>query len=139
MPARLRVHGQPRVRREQVDDRLRGGQRHAGGDHRKQPGDRAAVGDQQQHDDDGERGVKQRAVDALERVAESAALPSGPVTCTVMPLAPDSPMDLMSVATGPAALQPLLPRLTWTMVSIALPSAAMIGRDRPWHRAVELG
>ena len=36
-------------------------------------------------------------------------------------------MDLMSVTTVPAALQPLLPRLTWTMVSIALPSAAVIG------------
>ncbi len=64
----LRVDGEPRVGGEQVDERLGGDEGDAHGDDRQQPQDGAAVGEQQQDDDHGERGVEQRAVDPLERV-----------------------------------------------------------------------
>jgi hypothetical protein len=61
----LPVHRQAALG-QQVDDRLGGGERHAGRDDRQDPQHRAAVGQQQQDDDHGQRGVQQRTVDALE-------------------------------------------------------------------------
>jgi len=49
-----------------VDNRLSDGQCQSGGDHREQPQHWAAVGDQQDEDDDGQGGVQQLAVDARE-------------------------------------------------------------------------
>ena len=63
------------MRREQVDHRLRGDQRHDGRDHRQQPQHRAPVGDQQDHDDDRQGRVQQRAVDALEHLAVVGRVP----------------------------------------------------------------
>ena len=58
----------------------------------------------------------------LNALAESAAPPSGPATCTTIPLAPVSAI-LRSLSTVVGALfQPLAPRFTGTTVSIALPS-----------------
>src|SRR6185437_13351074 len=51
---------------QQVDDGLGDGERDAGRDDREDPQHRAAVGQQQQDDDYGQRGVQQRAVDAFE-------------------------------------------------------------------------
>ena len=51
---------------QQVDDGLGDGERDAGREDRENPQHRAAVGQQQQNDDHGQRGVQQRAVDALE-------------------------------------------------------------------------
>ena len=63
----------------------------------------------------------------LNALPESAAYPSGPAMCTVMPLPPPRAMAARESAAGPAALHPLLPRLTGTRVSIALPSEDGIG------------
>ncbi len=71
----LRVDRQPGVRREEVDHRLGGYQRHPRGDHRQQPQHRASVGDQQDHDDDRQGRVQKRAVDALEYLAVVGRVP----------------------------------------------------------------
>src|SRR5271165_975915 len=69
----------------------------------------------------------------LNALPESAAVPSGPAICTVRPSAPATAMARSESAAGPAALQPLLPRLTGTIVSIALPSLETIGPVTwPW-------
>ena len=54
-------------------------------------------------------------------------MPSGPAMCTAMPLAPAEAIARSESAAGAASFQPLLPRLTGTIVSIALPSADAIG------------
>ena len=69
----LPVDREDAVLGQQVDDSLRGGERDARGDHRQQPEDRAPICEQQNDDDDRERGVQQRAVDALERLGEVRA------------------------------------------------------------------
>ena len=63
----LRVDGEVVVVGQQVDERLRDGERDARGDDRQDPQDRAAVGDEQDDDDDRDGRVQQGAVDALER------------------------------------------------------------------------
>src|SRR5215472_3064832 len=69
----------------------------------------------------------------LNALPESAAYPSGPEMCTVTPSALDVAMARSPSAADPAALQPLLPRLTGTSVSIALPSLATNGPATwPW-------
>ena len=63
----------------------------------------------------------------LNELAESAALPSGPAMCTDNPPAFACAMSRSLVAAAEAPFQPFEPRLTGTMVSIALPSLAKIG------------
>ena len=63
----------------------------------------------------------------LNELAESAALPSGPAMCTDNPPAFACAMFRRLVAAAEAPFQPFEPRLTGTMVSIALPSLAKIG------------
>ena len=63
----------------------------------------------------------------LNALFESAAVPNGPAIWTVSPAAPEVAMARSESAAGDAALQPLLPRLTTTIVSIALPSEDVIG------------
>ena len=58
----------------------------------------------------------------LNALAESAALPSGPVTWMASPFALLSAMVRSVVAASEAPFQPFEPRLTGTMVSMALPS-----------------
>src|SRR6476661_2962135 len=57
----------------------------------------------------------------LNALPESAALPSGPAMWTVRPGDPEA-MFRRESAAGPALFQPSWPRLTGTIVSIALPS-----------------
>src|SRR5260370_33849615 len=58
----------------------------------------------------------------LNALAESAALPGGPVMWTARPFAWLSAMVRSVVAASEAPFQPFEPRLTGTMVSMALPS-----------------
>src|SRR5712691_826770 len=69
----------------------------------------------------------------LKDLAESAAVPSGPVmwTCRPCPFACATPRT--ASAAVPAAFQPFLPRLTGTTVWIAWPSLAKNGPDT-WPR-----
>src|SRR6266699_946131 len=57
----------------------------------------------------------------------SAALPRGPAICEFRPLALVWAMVRSVVAAADAPFQPFEPRLTGTMVSIALPSVATLG------------
>ncbi len=63
----------------------------------------------------------------LNELAESAALPSGPVMYTVIPAGPARAMFFRLVAASEALFQPWEPRLTGTRVSIAFPSFETIG------------
>ncbi len=63
----------------------------------------------------------------LNALAESAALPSGPAMWKARPSASVRAMTRSLVAAADAPFQPFEPRLTGTMVSIALPSADGIG------------
>ena len=63
----------------------------------------------------------------LNELAESAALPSGPAMCVANPSAFACAMLCRLVAAADAPFQPFEPRLTGTMVSIALPSLAKTG------------
>ncbi len=63
----------------------------------------------------------------LNELAESAALPSGPAMWTDNPPEFACAMSRSFVAASEAPFQPFEPRLTGTMVSIALPSRAKIG------------
>ena len=63
----------------------------------------------------------------LNELAESAALPSGPVICVARPFAWALAMLRSAVAAAGAPFQPFEPRLTGTIVSIALPSLAKNG------------
>src|ERR1700761_6142100 len=63
----------------------------------------------------------------LNELAESAALPSGPVMYTDIPAAPARAIVRRLVAVSEALFQPCEPRLTGTSVSIAFPSWETIG------------
>src|SRR6516165_9831183 len=70
----------------------------------------------------------------------SAEVPSGPVTWELSPFASARVIARMESAAVLALLEPFSPRLTGTMVSMALPSAAGIGptiwpRTTPWSPA----
>ena len=64
----LPVDGEPGVLRQQVDQAGRDEVGRDGAQDRQQPQDRAAVGEQQDHDHHGERGEDEVGVDALERL-----------------------------------------------------------------------
>ena len=135
----LRVDRQASVRREQVDHRLGGDQRHPGRDHRQQPQHRAPVGDQQDHDDDRQRRVQQRAVDALEHLVAVGRVPerAGDVRGQAVRVRAGDRAD-GSRRPSPRRSSPCVPRLTWRMVWRALPSADGIGPITwPAHDAVE--
>src|SRR6266568_3364024 len=69
----------------------------------------------------------------LKDLAESAAVPSGPVMWTDRPCPFACVTPRMASAAVPAAFQPFLPRLTGTTVWIAWPSLAKNGPDT-WPR-----
>src|ERR1039457_943238 len=69
----------------------------------------------------------------LKDLAESAAVPSGPVMCTARPDPFAGATPRIASAAVPAAFQPFLPRLTGMTVSIAWPSLAKNGPET-WPR-----
>ena len=81
----------------------------------------------------------------LKTLLLSAAFPSGPVMWEVRPFAFDAVIARMESAAFAAPFQPFLPRLTWTMVSMALPSAdgsglpPGLGRRRDRGEALGVG
>ena len=66
----LRVDGDACVLGQQVHDGLGDGERHERGDHREQPHHRAAIGQQQDHDDHGHRRIEQGGVNSVEGFGE---------------------------------------------------------------------
>ena len=106
---------------------LRDGEGHARADDRQEPQHGAAVGQQQDHDDDPEGGEQQGAVDALEHLGRVRGLATRAADVDVHPV-DGSAMSRSSSATSGISIHPLAPKLNVTSVCITRRPRRAAGR-----------